>query len=124
MEKEDYLETIYELAEKNGHVRISDISETLKISKPSATQMMQRLKKEGCVVYNPYMPIKLTKTGKSIGKGVAERHKVLAEFLTLLKIPEKTQEKDIHGIEHSLSPITLKRLKQATIFLKKHNFIP
>ncbi len=124
MEQEDYLETIYELLEKTGHVRISDIAKTLEISKPSVTQMMQRLKKEGHVKYEPYMPIKLTKAGKSIGKGVAERHKVLAEFLTLLKISEKTQEKDIHGIEHSLSPITLKRLKQATTFLKKHNFNP
>lgn len=122
MEQEDYLETIYELDTEKGHVRSSDIAERLELSKPSVTQMMQRLKRDGFVVYEPYMPIKLTKKGHKIGKGVAERHKVLAEFFTLLGISEKVQERDIHGIEHSLSPITLKKLKKVTKFLEKKGF--
>lgn len=119
MEQEDYLETIYNLTVKQELVRISDIAKILKLSKPSVTQMMQRLEKENCVIYKPYLPLRLTKKGKEIGKKVAERHHVLAEFFTLLKIPEKIQEKDIHGIEHSLSPITLKRLKDLTRNLKR-----
>lgn len=121
MEQEDYLETIYELGQKNGLVRISDVAKILNLSKPSVTQMMQRLVKENCVVYKPYLPLKLTKKGKTIGKKVAERHKVLAEFFTLLKIPKNIQTKDIHGIEHSLSPITLEKLKKLTASLKKSN---
>lgn len=119
MEQEDYLETIYRLNLEQGLVRVSDIAKILKLSKPSVTQMMQRLEKENCVIYKPYLPLRLTGKGKKIGKKVAERHEVLAEFFTLLKIPQKTQEKDIHGIEHSLSPITLKKLKKITVFLKK-----
>ncbi|MBI5754413.1 MarR family transcriptional regulator [Candidatus Peregrinibacteria bacterium] len=119
MEQEDYLETIYELTSKHDPVRISDIAKILKLSKPSVTQMMQRLEKDKCVVYKPYLPLQLTKKGKKIGKKVAERHKVLAEFFTLLKIPENIQEKDIHGIEHSLSPMTLKKLKELTRALKR-----
>lgn len=122
MEREDYLETIYNLEKEKGHIRISDIAENLKLSKPSVTQMMQRLKKEGTVIYEPYLPLKLTLKGKKIGKSVAERHKVLAEFFTLLGIANKVQERDIHGIEHSLSEITLKRLRQVNKFLKLKNF--
>ena len=118
MEQEDYLETIYKLTTEQGLVRISDIAKVLKLSKPSVTQMMQRLEKDKCVIYKPYLPLQLTKKGKKIGQKVAERHKVVAEFLTILEIPKKIQEKDIHGIEHSLSPITLDRLKKATKFLK------
>lgn len=119
MEQEDYLETIYKLNLEQGLVRISDIAKILKLSKPSVTQMMQRLEKDGCVTYKPYLPLQLTNKGRRIGKKVAERHEVLTKFFTLLKIPLKIQERDIHGIEHSLSPITLKRLKEITNFLKK-----
>lgn len=122
MEQEDYLETIYKLNVEQGLVRISDIAKILRLSKPSVTQMMQRLEKEGCVLYKPYFPLKLTEKGKKIGKKIAERHTVLAEFLTILGIPKNIQEKDIHGIEHCLSPITLKQLKLATSFLKTKKF--
>ena len=123
MKQEDYLETIFDLEEGKKSIRVSDIAKLLKLKKPSVTQMMQRLKKEGCVIYDPYNPIKLTAKGKKIGKNVAERHKVLAEFFTLLKIDKKTQEKDIHGIEHSLSAKTLRKLKELTTYLKKSKFI-
>lgn len=124
MEQEDYLETIYNLDKNSTHVRVSDVAEELDLSKPSVTQMMQRLKKEGCVDYTPYAPLKLTAKGRRIGKKVAERHKVLAEFFTLLNISTQVQEKDIHGIEHSLSDTTLNKLKQVTKFLKDKNFKP
>ncbi len=121
MEQEDYLETIYELGLEKGLVRISDVAKILNLSKPSVTQMMQRLEKDDCVIYKPYLPLKLTRKGREIGRKVAERHKVLAEFFTLLKIPERIQKKDIHGIEHSLSPITLEKLRELTSQLKKKN---
>lgn len=120
MEQEDYLETIYKLNLYQRLVRISDIAKILKLSKPSVTQMMQRLEKEDCVIYKPYLPLQLTSKGKKIGKKIADRHEVLAEFFTLLGIPRKIQEKDIHGIEHSLSPLTLKKLKEVTKLLKKN----
>lgn len=124
MEQEDYLETIFDLKNENDHVRISDVAKALGLSKPSVTQMMQRLHKEGCVIYKPYFPLALTNKGQKIGKGIAQRHKALAEFFTILGIPESTQEKDIHGIEHSISPTTLKKLKEVTKFLQKNNYKP
>lgn len=122
MEREDYLETLYDLQKEKGHIRISDIAASLNLSKPSVTQMMQRLKKERCVNYEPYAPIKLTKKGYDIGKSIAERHKVLAEFFTILGISKGVQERDIHGIEHSLSTITLRRLREVSKFLKSKGF--
>lgn len=122
MEQEDYLETIYELETQKGIIRISDIARILSLSKPSVTQMMQRLLKEKYVLYKPYIPLKLTDKGRGVGKKIAERHRVLADFFTLLGVPPKIQEKDIHGIEHFLSPITLSRLKKLNFFLKKKKY--
>lgn len=122
MEQEDYLETIYELSLEKKRVGISDIAKALDLSKPSVTQMMQRLDKDGCVIYKTYSPLKLTTKGKRIGRKIANRHKILAEFFTLLGIPNRIQEKDIHGIEHYLSTVTRKRLKEVIQFLKKKGF--
>lgn len=120
--KEDYLETIYNLEQESGFSRISDIAQHLKISKPSVTQMVQKMAEEGYLDYTPYSPLQLTAKGQKIGQDIAERHQVLSEFLTLLDIPPDIQEKDIHGIEHYLSPVTFERLKKVTLFLQKHRF--
>ncbi|MBI2634278.1 MarR family transcriptional regulator [Candidatus Peregrinibacteria bacterium] len=122
MEQEDYLETIYKIAQTRDYVRVSDLAKELGLSKPSVTQMIQRLQKEGYIIHKAYEPLKLTKKGKLIGQKVAERHEVLAEFFTLLEIPKRIQEKDIHGIEHHLSPITLKKLRAVTKRLNGKKF--
>ena len=122
MKQEDYLETIYNLQKELDFVRISDIAIAMKLKKPSVTQMMQRLHEEGCVIYKAYNPIKLSKKGEAIGKKIAERHAVLAEFFTILGIQKTIQEKDIHGIEHHLSPSTLEKLKKVNLFLKDKKF--
>lgn len=122
MEREDYLETIYDLKLRTGKARISDVARELGISKPSVTQMSQQLHKEGLVIYEAYGPLKLTTKGSKIARRVAERHSVLKDFLTVLCVPKSIQEKDIHGIEHFLSPITLDRLKLVVKFLKEKEF--
>ncbi len=122
IEKEDYLETMFELKQKHGYIRISDIAKALNLKLPSVTQMMQRLEKEGYVSYKAYGPIELTQKGQGVAKHIANRHEVLHEFLTVLGVPESIQKKDIHGIEHHLSRITVDRLKTAIDFLKNHKF--
>lgn len=119
---EDYLETIYKLKKEKGQVRISDIASKLHISKPSVTQMVHKLAAEGYLVYKPYFPVEITSKGKRIGLKIAKCHEALTEFLTLLGIPKETQEHDIHGIEHFLSPSTLEGIKKATEFLKRKKF--
>ena len=40
---EDYLEVIWNLQEKKGYVKAKDIAESLKISRPSVSEMIKRL---------------------------------------------------------------------------------
>lgn len=119
MEREDYLQTIYRLEREKGHARISDIAKELGVSKPSASQMMKRLEKEGYLVHEPYIELKLTLQGSKAAKDVTDRHDVLVDFFTALGISKKIQEKDIHGIEHYLSPETSKKLRAVTKFLRE-----
>jgi Mn-dependent DtxR family transcriptional regulator len=119
MEQEDYLEAIYELEIKSGSARISDLALVLSVKKPSATQMAERLKKQGYILYEPYKGIRLTPEGRKIAMRLEEYRNVLIDFFTVLKIPKNVQQHDIHGMEHYLSPITLKKIRELTTFLKK-----
>lgn len=121
MEREDYLQTIHRLDRALGEARISDIAKVLKVAKPSASQMVERLEKEGYLIHERYAALRLTPKGRRAAEAVIVRHEALADFFTTLGISKKIQEKDIHGIEHYLSPQTLKKLRAVTKFLKDFN---
>jgi len=108
---EDYLETIYIIEQEKDSVRVNDIAKELSISLPSVTGCIRRLTKKGLLEYENYGPIRLTPKGRRLGKGVYEKHKLLAEFFMLLGIDEKTAIHDACLAEHILSKKTLDRLR-------------
>ena len=118
MEQEDYLQTIYRLEHTSGAARISDIARVLGVRKPSASQMVERLEDQGFISHEPYAGVRLTKNGQKRALQVLERHEALVDFFTTIGIPKKVREHDIHGLEHYISPITLKKLRAVTKFLK------
>ncbi|MCX8155289.1 MAG: transcriptional regulator MntR [Verrucomicrobiae bacterium] len=115
---EDYLERMAELIESKGFARAVDLAAALGISQPSVTAMVQRLAREGYVVYEKYRRLQLTESGRRVAARVRNRHATLKRFLSLLGVDEKTQEDDIEGWEHCLSPDTLDRLGRLTDFIK------
>ena len=124
MEQEDYLEVIYQLEKQEGVARISDVAKALDVKKPSVSQMAERLKKKGYVSYEPYRSMRLTVRGHAIALRIFTCRQALGDFFTVLGIPKQVQKHDIHGMEHYLSPVTLKKLQTLTKFLKdkKHSF--
>jgi Mn-dependent DtxR family transcriptional regulator len=119
MDQEDYLHAIFLLTLSGKEARMSDIAKALEVKKPSVSQMAERLKKQGYISYRPYQDITLTGKGRRIALAIHERHEALADFFTTIGIPKKIQEHDIHGLEHYLSPITLRKLRAITKFLKE-----
>ena len=107
---EDYLERIQELIEAKGYARSVDIAEALGIRQPSVTAMVQKLGKDGYLNYERYRGLTLTAKGRKVAAEIRERHETLTRFFTLLKVSPETQERDIEGIEHCLSPETLAAL--------------
>lgn len=116
---EDYLEVIYKLKTEKGCARISDISSSLKVKKPSVTEMVQKLSKEGFVIYKPYQNVELTTKGERLAKAVLYRHNLLINFLKIIGIDEEIAEEDACKIEHSLHPETVKRLAKFVEFVQK-----
>lgn len=117
---EDYLERILELMTTKGYARVVDIAASLNISQASVTNMLQRLDAEGFIHYEKYRGLILTEAGEAVARGIAQRHQLLTDFLTLLGVPSQVREHDIEGIEHHMSSSTLLAIESLTTELKKH----
>lgn len=109
---EDYLERIHELIDEKGYARAVDIANALGISQSSVSSMVQKLAAEGLLHYEKYRGMTLTEEGRRVALAVHERHEILKRFLSLLKVPQKAQERDIEGLEHHISNETVRAIAQ------------
>jgi len=116
---EDYLERILELINSKGYARVVDIALRLKISQASVTNMVQRLDGEGLLNYEKYRGLALTTAGEQLARNIARRHELLSEFLQLLGLEPAVIEHDVEGMEHHISPATLRAIEALTAQLRR-----
>ncbi len=116
---EDYLERILGLINSKGYARVVDIAAALKISQASVTNMVQRLDAEGLLKYEKYRGLILTVAGKKLARKIANRHKLLTDFLSLLGLDERVIYHDVEGMEHHISPQTLRAIEALTAQLRQ-----
>ena len=114
---EDYLEVIYELIKKRGYATQTDISESLNVSLPSVTKMLQRLDESKYLEYEKYRGINLTEEGIEVAENIHEKHGLLSEFFKMIGVDEDVANIDAEGIEHHVHPQTLKKLRE---FIRTH----
>ncbi|OLS37751.1 transcriptional regulator MntR [Bacillus sp. MRMR6] len=107
---EDYIEQIYILIEEKGYARVSDIAEALSVHPSSVTKMVQKLDKDGYLVYEKYRGLTLTAKGNKIGKRLVFRHELLEQLLKIIGVKDENIYKDVEGIEHHLSWDSIDRI--------------
>jgi len=117
---EDYLERILELINTKGYARVVDIAQSLKISQASVTNMVQRLDAEGLLKYEKYRGLALTTAGEALALNITRRHQLLTDFLKLLGLDDEVIYHDVEGMEHHISPPTLRALEALTHQLERH----
>jgi len=78
---EDYLKTIYMLAEKESPVSTSRIAEARQVKPASATSMIQRLAKLELVYYEKHYGVTLTAAGEKIALEVIRHHRLIELYL-------------------------------------------
>ena len=104
---EDYIEAIYEITLDRKDARVKDIAEKLGVTYPSISGILKKLVEMGLVTHERYGNVHLTAEGEKLGRDIAERHRILFDFMhRILKIPKETAQKDACGMEHSMSPAT------------------
>jgi len=102
--EDEYLETIFDFHEKfpGERVRNGDLAKYLNVSPASATEMVQRLAKNGYVDYVPYKGATLTPSGLEHGMMMKRRHRLAEVLLTILPF-----EGDVHEtacrLEHAFN---------------------
>ena len=116
---EDYLERILELIDSKGYARVVDIANSLKISQASVTNMVQRLDADGLLKYEKYRGLVLTPAGETLARNITRRHQLLTDFLTLLRLDKRVIHHDVEGMEHHISPPTLRAIEALTAQLKR-----
>ena len=102
--EDEYLETLYEFHEKRPGTRVrnGELAKYLDVSPASATEMVQRLAKNGFVDYVPYKGTCLTDKGLDHGMMMKRRHRLAEVLLTILPF-----EGDVHEtacrLEHAFN---------------------
>jgi Mn-dependent DtxR family transcriptional regulator len=115
---EDYLERIHELIQEKGYARVVDIASSLGVKQASVTSMVQKLAELGYLNYEKYRGLILTEKGRAVACRIKKRHQTLARFFSLFGLDEQTQQQDIEGIEHHLSPETVEVLSNLAGFFE------
>lgn len=116
---EDHIEQIYLLIETKGYARVSDIAEALSVLPSSVTKMVQKLDKDGYLVYEKYRGLTLTPKGEKLGKRLVKRHELLEQFLRLIGVDEDKIYEDVEGIEHHLSWNSIDRIADLVQLLEE-----
>ena len=111
--KEDYLRGLYILEEEKGEIKSTDLAHYLNVSKPSVSEMVKELNKEGMVSYKKYSKIKFTAKGKKIAQKLTSKHRLIEIFLkNMLKIKPNNVHQEAHRLEHAFSDESIARLRK------------
>jgi len=117
---EDYLEVVYELIQRKGYARSSDIAEQLDVKSASVTNMLQKLHSMGLIVHERYRGLTLTSSGERLAKTIQKKHLTILKFLCTLGIEEKVAKLDAEGIEHHVHKDTIDRIGRFVDYATQH----
>ena len=81
--------------------------------------MVQRLDAEGLLKYEKYRGLVLTEAGETVARSITRRHELLTDFFRLLGLDERVINHDVEGMEHHISPSTLRAIEALTEQLRR-----
>lgn len=110
---EDYLKNIYKIQSSEGRVTTTLLSQKLKISPASVTEMVKKLAEEGIVTHTPYKGVHLTKEGRKRALQIIRRHRLWEAFLVeVLKYDWHEIDEEAEKLEHIASERLERRIDE------------
>jgi DtxR family Mn-dependent transcriptional regulator len=102
---EDYLKAVWRLShEGDERVSVGDIASELKVSAPSVTSMVRKLKSMRLLHYTPYGGVTLTARGRKIALEIVRHHRLWELYLYMrLGVPLERVDREAERLEHVLS---------------------
>lgn len=110
---EEYLQAIWTIADEGGPVIAARLSEFLRVSPASVSEMVHRLEREGLVDLTERHEIRLTGQGEALARRVVRRHRLIERMLVDLLGYEwwKTHD-EAERLEHAISPEMEERMAE------------
>ena len=110
--KEDYLRAMYHLMEEHETVKSVEVADYLDITKPSVSEMLKNLDKDGFIQYKKYSKIHFTQKGLNTAKNLTASHRIIESFLKdTLKINPQNIHNEAHKLEHAFSHESIEKLR-------------
>ena len=109
---EDYVEAVADILNQQPQCRVTDLARRFAVSHVTVNRIVDRLQKKGYLDTEPYQPIRLTNKGRRLAAKCRQRHEIVYRFLRAIGVNETTAAIDAEGIEHHVSPTTLRRFKE------------
>ncbi|MFD1003080.1 metal-dependent transcriptional regulator [Ohtaekwangia kribbensis] len=111
--EENYLKALFNLANEQGEISATDLSNVLEVSTPTVNSMVRNLCKQGLVNYEKYKPISLTAKGKREAALVIRKHRLTEMFLVeKMGFGWEVVHEIAEQIEHIQSPAFFDRMDE------------
>ncbi len=111
--EENYLKSLFNLANAHGEVNLSDLAASLQVSLPTANSMVKSLQKSGWLVYEKYKPVTLTKEGQKTAALIIRKHRLMEMFLVkVMNFGWEEVHEVAEQIEHIHAPKFFERMDQ------------
>lgn len=108
---EEYLKTMYVLEKQNGGIRVTDIANKMKCTKPSVNKALNNLKENKLINYESYGKIELTQEGVDLSKKILEAYDIVYVFFKeVLNLDDKKAKAEAENIKLMLDDDTLNKL--------------
>jgi DtxR family Mn-dependent transcriptional regulator len=108
---EDYLKSIYQLAEESQPVIAARIAAETGVTPSTMFATLRRLANEGYVTINRRKEIHLTEDGRKVAEKIVRRHFLTERFLTdVLQLDWVKAHQEAHRLEHAISQDVEERL--------------
>ena len=118
---EDYIEAIYVADINKTQLKGAELARNLNISRASVSEALAKLSAKGLIKYESYGEITLTEKGKAEAIKVYHKHNILKEFFEeILSISPNEAEEIGCKIEHIISKPILEKIRQYTLYCKRH----
>ncbi|MBI2658814.1 metal-dependent transcriptional regulator [Candidatus Woesearchaeota archaeon] len=111
--REDYLRGLYIMEEEKGTIKSIDLAHYLNVSKPSVSEMVKELSREGLIFHKRYSSLNFTPKGRKIAKKLTSKHRIIESFLkNILKINLNGIHNEAHRLEHAFSDSSIVKIRK------------
>ena len=117
-----HLMTIYDLLDKHGYARVTDVARSLEITRGSASITLKALKEKGFVQEDENKFLRLSEEGERISHSIQSIRRIFQKFLIdVLRVEPEQAEIDACKIEHLLSRETGTKLLNFMSYLSSES---